>query len=119
VSNAVVCCDAPSAFLNMMQWSNEERRGSNYLDLYRASLPDGALEKLPEPTDPITAPQYVSVTSILGTSSDGAELHVIVTVPIFVSSPPGTGHAMGFFLATYATDSGTVKILDEVPAVFA
>jgi hypothetical protein len=83
------------------------------------SLPDGALEKLPEPTDPLTAPQNVSVTTILGTSSDGAELHVIVTVPIFVSSPPETGHAMGFFLATYATDSGTVKILDEVPAVFA
>jgi hypothetical protein len=119
VSDAVVCGDAPSVFLNMMQWSDTERRGSDYLGLYRVSLPDGALEKHPDPTDPITAPQYVSVTTILGTSSDGAELHVIVTVPIFVSWPPGMGHAMGFFLATYATDTGIVKILDEVPAVFA
>jgi hypothetical protein len=82
------------------------------------SLPDGAVEKLPAPVDPITAPQYVDATTILGASPDGAELHLIVTVPNFVTRPPG-GHSMGFFLATYATDSGIVKIIDEVPAVFA
>jgi hypothetical protein len=33
--------------------------------------------QLPEPTDRTTAPHHVSVMSIFGTSSYGAELHVI------------------------------------------
>jgi hypothetical protein len=118
VSDTVVCSESPSVFLNIMKWSSAERRGSNYLGLYRASLPDGVVEKLPQPTDPITAPQFVDATTILGASPDGSELHLIVTIPIYVARAPG-GHSMGFFLATYATDSGIVKILDEVPAVFA
>ena len=118
VTGVAVCTDAPVVFLNLMKWTSADRQGANDLGLYRVSLPVGLVEKLPEPNDPVTAPQSISIVSVLAASADATELHVVVSVPAFVRVPPHHGYAMGFFLATYAVPSGTIHIFDEALAAF-
>jgi hypothetical protein len=118
VTGVAVCSDAPVVFLNIMKWTSVERRSANDLGLYRVSLPTGATERLPELADPITAPQSISVVSVLAASADASQLHLIVSVPTFVRVPPQQGYSMGFFLATYSAASGLVEIIDEVLGAF-
>ena len=119
VGDCCVCAGAPVALLNIVKWTGPDRRAANNLGLYRVSLPDGRLERLPAPMDPITAPEEISVNTILGASPDGTELHLIISRPIYVRISPALGHRMGFFVAKYAVASGTVSMMDELPAVFA
>jgi hypothetical protein len=114
VTHALVCAEGPFVVANMMEWSTAERSSANYLGLFRVKLPGGSFEKLPDPVNPVTAPETVSVMALLAVSADARELHLVVTVPIFVRVPPEHGYAMGFFLASYESDSGRIHIIDEV-----
>ena len=119
VTHALVCSDRPFAVANMMEWSTSERTSAEHLGLFRVSLPGGSLEKLPDPVNPTTSPEKVGVVALLGVSADARELHLVVTVPVFVRVPPSHGCAMGFFLASYESDSGHIHIIDHVPAMSA
>ncbi|APR75891.1 Hypothetical protein A7982_01238 [Minicystis rosea] len=119
VSDIVTCSETSEAYMNVMKWSDASRMSASFFGLVRLSLPDGALQRLPEPFDPVDADTRMFVSKLVGPSSGGREVHAIVGRPIAVAIPPEHGYRMGYFLVTINVETGALDTISEVPAIVA
>lgn len=125
VASVAVCAEQPLMFLSVFKYTSETRAAADFEALFRVSLPDSVIERLPDPVlvdipewEGPAVPTELWIDEIVGISTSAQQLYVIAAIAV----PTGeTLYSVEFqrWLSTFAVDDGGVKPIAELPAMFA